>query len=116
LRYVSPTGGYGNVAEVQFIGNVSGLSAPQTPGQISATLTNPREATVQWGSVAGAERYNLKRSTVKGGPYAIVASGAFTGFADPGLGGNTTYFYVVSAVNKMGESTNSTETTVATDP
>ncbi|MBN1605730.1 MAG: fibronectin type III domain-containing protein [Polyangiaceae bacterium] len=109
LRYVSPTGGYGHVAEVQFLGTVSGLNTPATPVDLDASRSRANEATVHWGSVAGAERYHLKRSTTSGGPHTIVASGAFTGFTDRGLSSSTSYYYVVSAVNKMGESADSSE-------
>jgi hypothetical protein len=116
LRYVSADGSYGNVAELQFHGSVTGLSAPAAPAAPTGSTMGAPTATLQWGNVAGAERYNLKRSTVSGGPYEIVASGAFTSLVDTGLARSTTYYYVVSAVNKMGESANSAEVPVVIGP
>jgi cellulose 1,4-beta-cellobiosidase len=64
---------------------------------------------LSWNPSSGATSYNVKRSTVPGGPYTIVGSPVGTSFTDSGLTNGTTYDYVVSAVNASGESGNSTE-------
>ena len=51
----------------------------------------------------------MKRSTTGGGPYTQAGNPAAAGFTDAGLTNGTKYFYVVSAYNSYGESTNSTE-------
>lgn len=114
FRYLSPENGYGNVAEVEFHGRLSGALAPATPAVPSATMVEARAVTLAWSNVVRAERYNLKRSTASGGPYTIVASGSFTSFTDQNLSAGTMYHYVVGALNKLGE-TSSPELTVTTD-
>ena len=60
--------------------------------------------------VASATSYRLKRSATSGGPYTVVASNIKAAqYTDSGLVNGTTYYYVVSAVNFLGESADSTE-------
>ncbi len=76
-----------------------------TPGDTKVMLS--------WPVSAGATGYNVKRSTVNGGPYATLPSGAnitASSYTDAGLTNGTTYYYVVSAVNPYGESANSAQT------
>ena len=56
----------------------------------------------------GAASYNIYRATTAGGPYTRVATVAAPPYADIGVSGGTTYYYVVRAVN-CAESPNSTE-------
>jgi len=63
------------------------LSATPASGQVSLSWTAP----------VGASGYQIKRSTVSGGPYATVGCSSGTSFVDAGLSNGTTYFYVVSA-------------------
>lgn len=76
----------------------SGLSAKPGRGQ----------ATLNWSASQGSSSYNVKRSSASGGPYALVASTAATGYTDEGLASGT-YYYVVSSVSSSGESVNSIE-------
>ena len=57
---------------------------------------------LSWNASSGATSYNVKRSTVSGGPYTTVGSPGATSFTDTGLTNGTTYFYVVTAVNASG--------------
>ncbi|MFD7523796.1 fibronectin type III domain-containing protein [Paenibacillus chitinolyticus] len=58
----------------------------------------------------GAKYYNVKRSTSSGGPYALLASKVTgTSYTDTTVVNDTTYYYVVTAVNEAGESTPSPE-------
>jgi hypothetical protein len=108
VRYLSPNGGYANVAELKFY--AAGPSLPTAPpvnvqGRISGT-----NAVVYWNPpYAGyATGYNLKRSTTDGGPYTTIASNiAEPTFRDTGLTSGTTYYYVVSTISGKGESVDS---------
>ena len=77
----------------------SGLTAKSGSGQVA----------LNWGAVAGVTTYNVKRSGTSGGPYARIASTSATSYADEGLAGGTTFYYVVSSTAASTESGNSVE-------
>ena len=81
---------------------------PSAPTGLSATAGNT-QVSLTWNVSSGATSYNVKRATVSGGPYTTTASPATTNYTDTGLSNGTNYYYVVSAVNSFGESTNSVE-------
>jgi fibronectin type 3 domain-containing protein len=56
--------------------------------------------------------YNIKRASVSGGPYTLVANTTVTGFTDTGLTNGATYYYVVTALNAATESLNSAQASV----
>ena len=61
-----------------------------------------------WSSAATATSYNIKRSSIHGGPYLTIAAGVTTtNYADTTAVLGTTYYYVVSGVNVVGEGSNS---------
>jgi fibronectin type 3 domain-containing protein len=76
---------------------------------LTATAGNA-QVSLSWTAASGASSYKIKRAAVSGGPYAtIVTSSVGTAFLDGTVTNGTTYFYVVSAVNAYGESSNSAE-------
>jgi len=84
-------------------------SVPAVPTGLSAT-PGVAQISLSWMTVSGATGYNLKRSTNSGGPYTTIAANtSSTSYVDSGLQANTTYFYVVSALNAVGESANSAQ-------
>ena len=85
-------------------------SAPSTPTGVAAAAGN-NQVTLSWNSVSGATSYNVKRSLTPGGPYdTLNAMGiTSTSYVDSAAVNGTTYYYVVSAVNSIGESANSSE-------
>ncbi|WP_199621103.1 pectinesterase family protein [Paenibacillus alkalitolerans] len=77
---------------------------PTAPTGVTAAGEN-KSVALTWNAVPVAESYNVKRSAVPGGPYAVVAEGVTgTSYTDTGLTAGQTYYYVVSAVNAHGES------------
>ncbi|HVT83413.1 MAG TPA: fibronectin type III domain-containing protein, partial [Phycisphaerae bacterium] len=64
---------------------------------------------LSWNSVAGATSYNIKYGTTDGGPYTTVVPSAGTNAVINGLTNNTTYYFVVTAVNGAGEGSASTQ-------
>jgi cellulose 1,4-beta-cellobiosidase len=92
-------------------GNSSQASAttiPPPPAVLAAIGTNT-QVTLNWTASAGATSYNVKRSTINGGPYMTNASPSITNYVDTGLANGTTYYYVVAAVNAAGQSANSAQ-------
>jgi fibronectin type 3 domain-containing protein len=88
--------------------NPGGATLPAVPTGLTATAGNA-QVNLVWTASPNATTYNVKRSTVTGGPYATVSSPATASFTDASPTNGTTYFYVVSAVNSAGESANSSE-------
>ena len=65
---------------------------------------------LNWTPTPGASSYNVKRSTVSGGPYTVLASPVFAAnHTDMVVTNGHTYYYVVSAVVAGVESPNSAE-------
>ena len=65
---------------------------------------------LSWNTVTGAVYYQVKRSTTSGGGYQTTATNLTdTRYMDNGVDADTTYYYVVTAVNSAGESSNSNQ-------
>ncbi len=79
---------------------------PSIPDNLSATVGG-NQVVLNWSIAAAATNYNVKYSTTSGGPYTTLASLSGTSYTNTGLAIGTTYYYVVSAVNAAGESSNS---------
>jgi fibronectin type 3 domain-containing protein len=103
---VNATGESANSAQASAT-PVAPTQAPATPTGLTANAGNA-QILLTWTATSGATSYHLKRSTTTGGPYTQVAAPT-ANFTDTGLTNGTTYFYVVSAVNSVGESGNSAQ-------
>jgi len=57
----------------------------------------------QASSSTGVAGYRVYRSTVSGGYYALLASSAGLNYTDIGVQSGTTYYYVVKAINSVGQ-------------
>ncbi|MHA2856974.1 hypothetical protein ACXZ7E_23435 [Paenibacillus lautus] len=86
------------------------LTAP-LPTSITWIQGGDQVAKLEW-TANGAESYNVKRATSLGGPYATIANVKGTSYSDNTVTNGTTYYYVVSAVNQAGESSNSPEKSI----
>jgi hypothetical protein len=87
----------------------SGTNPPAGPTGLSATATN-NQIRLIWNSSVAATNYNVKRSTTSGGPYTNITTTASTNYTDSTVTtGPIYYYYVVSAVDSFGESTNSSQ-------
>lgn len=83
-------------------------SSPSQPVGLTATATLGQIA-LTWSAVSGAVSYNVKRATTDGGPYKTIATPTAASYIDTNIQSGTTYYYVVSAVNKNGESPDSAQ-------
>jgi beta-glucanase (GH16 family) len=85
------------------------LPAPAAPTALTATAS-VAQVTLNWNAVSEATGYNVKRSTVSGGPYTNVANGVTsTTDTDTNVTNGTPYYYVVSCLKNGCEGANSAE-------
>jgi parallel beta-helix repeat protein len=81
------------------------------------TQTENAQVTLHWTEVDRAASYNIKRAATPGGPYTSVGASTVpatgwdlgTSYTDATVSNGHTYYYVVTAVNKTGESPASVE-------
>ena len=84
---------------------------PAAPANLTATAGLSR-VHLNWSAATGATSYTLKRSTISGGPYTVIAGSIMgTNYTDTAVVDGTKYYYVVSASNTGGESLNSNQAT-----
>jgi hypothetical protein len=83
-------------------------TVPSVPVGLMATAGNA-QVSLSWTASNGATLYYVKRSATSGGPYAQISAPSATSYTDTGLTNGTSYFYVVSAYNSVGQSANSSE-------
>jgi Cellulase (glycosyl hydrolase family 5) len=89
----------------------SAPAVPAVPAGVTATAGDTL-VNLTWTASSGATSYKVKRGTANGGPYSQLATPTATSYSDTSLINGTTYYYVVTAVNSAGESTNSAQLTV----
>jgi len=84
----------------------SGTNPPAAPTGLAAapSLT---QIGLAWNASVGATNYNLKRATASTGPYTNLASLTGTNDTDARVIPGPAYYYVVSALDQFGESSNS---------
>jgi hypothetical protein len=85
---------------------------PDPPTGITAVVGDAQD-TLTWNASTNADLYTVCRSTTNGGPYSIVANNLnVLTFTDAGVANGTTYYYVVTSSNPVGESGYSTQVSV----
>ncbi len=83
---------------------------PSAPGGLTAVPVLGSQIGLSWTASSGATGYNLRRSPVSGASYLTIATNLpVLTYTNSGLTAGAAYYYVVSAVNEFGESTNSAE-------
>ncbi len=88
--------------------SIAPTTAPPTPTNL--TVVNFDSAvSLSWSAAAGATGYYVKRSDTQGGAYTIITNLSSPGFTDSPLVNGSVYYYVVSATNSVGESSDSPE-------
>jgi hypothetical protein len=106
---VTAVNNYGESAESTQVSATPG-QPPSPPTGLSATAGN-KQVTINWNGVAGATSYNLYWSTVPGvnKGTGTKISGVISPYTHTGTTNKNTYYYVVTAVNSYGESSESSE-------
>ncbi|TAL02925.1 MAG: hypothetical protein EPO07_06800 [Verrucomicrobia bacterium] len=88
-------------------GEIAALVAPPAaPTNLVATIGDASVA-LSWSASSNATSYYVKRSLTSAAGYTSIATNASLAFTNTGLINGTLYYFVVSAVNVSGESTNS---------
>ena len=91
------------------VGEIAGLVAPPAaPTNLVATIGDASVA-LSWFASSNAASYYVKRSLTSGSGYTSVATNTSLTVTNTGLSNGTLYYFVVSAVNTFGESTNSAQ-------
>jgi alpha-L-arabinofuranosidase len=98
-----------NATEVAALAN----PVPPAPAGLAAVAGSAQVA-LNWNAASTATGYKIKRSLTSGSGYANIATNASLTFTNNGLANGTLYYFVVSATNSFGESTNSAQ--VSTRP
>jgi predicted alpha-1,2-mannosidase len=111
-----PAGDWASFDEFRVFGTI--ITPPSAPTGLQA-LAGYRLVDLNWPASAGATSYDVARST-SSGTETLIATTTTTNYTDMGLQNGTPYYYVVSAVNILGQqSGNSGEvntTTLVTVP
>ena len=89
-------------------------AAPGTPGGVSAT-PGDNQVTLGWNAVPGATSYNIYWSTSPGVTTAngTEIAGAANPYVQEALVNGTTYYYIVTAVNSVGQGAPSSQVSAA---
>ncbi|MFW9990807.1 MAG: SBBP repeat-containing protein [Candidatus Odinarchaeota archaeon] len=100
-----------------FVLKFSYYASPAPPGDVSVTVTADQQVLLAWGPPvtdgnSPVLSYRVYRSTTSGSGHSFLAEVAGTAYLDPAAAPDTPYYYVVTAVNGLGESLYSTEVTV----
>lgn len=92
-------------------------TATGSPIKISVNGTGQHTVSLSWDESSSVIGYNVYRSTINGGPYGRINTNGLvtnTAYVDNTVSPNTTYYYVVTAVNSDDqESTYSNQTQAA---
>ncbi len=93
----------------------SGTAPGAAPSGVTAT-PGAQQIALKWSAVPGAVGYVIQVGTKSGGPYTYVSSVSTLTYTDSGQADDTTYYYVITAMNAGGVSVNSTEVSATTAP
>ena len=99
----------GTVATFTWNGTQQNSTTPANPTNLKVRVSDD-QLILNWEFSPLADSYTIKRADTPGGPYTIIATGIGVPeyFDTQAISGNN-YSYVVSAVNALGESSDSAE-------
>lgn len=85
------------------------MAAPPAAPDGLAAASGDEQVFLSWSAVGGATSYRVKRSLTSGGPYDVVAGVTATNSTDQWVSNGAPCYYVVSALNDVGEGADSGE-------
>lgn len=109
-------GAASNQAAATTLAAVPTPTAPAAPTAVTA-VGGANQATINWPAVSGAASYNLYWSATNGvtKTSGTKVAGVSSPYVMTGLSAGTTYYFIVTSANNVGESVASTQTSVATN-
>ncbi|PYR94200.1 MAG: hypothetical protein DMF84_06530 [Acidobacteria bacterium] len=91
-------------------GAIRSCVAPPGPTIGLGVSPGDTQLTLKWSAAVGATSYKVKRSVTSRGPYVLIAPNVKKKtYLDTDVVNGTTYYYVVSGVNGLGEGADSNE-------
>jgi N-acetylneuraminic acid mutarotase/fibronectin type 3 domain-containing protein len=113
VRYMAPTGGYGNVAELEFDGTAAPVPVAAAPTAVAATAS-PTGVHLTWAGdpSTSIDSFTLLRQGPTDAGYVTLATVTGTTFDDATALASTAYSYEVVANNATGVSAPSTAVSV----
>ena len=105
LRYLSPSNGYCNVAEIQFWGYLQ-IDTPTAPPPAPLDVTVSSDSTgtaLTWLPADFAVSYIIRRAPDSSGVYLPIGSTSGLNYQDNTAVKGQTYYYTVSGVDTFGE-------------
>jgi fibronectin type 3 domain-containing protein len=92
-------------------------TAPAAPAGVTA-VGGANQATISWPAVTGAASYNVYWSTATGvtKTNGTKVAGVTSPYVKSGLAAGTSYYFIVTAVNSVGESAASAQASASTSP
>jgi uncharacterized repeat protein (TIGR03803 family) len=85
---------------------------PDRPTDAHATITPDRHVQLQWRAVTTATSYTVKRGLAPGQESVVATGLTAPSFTDSSVTKGQRYYYVVSAINDLGESVASSEAAI----
>ena len=103
----------GTIVTFTWQGELQTSVSPMPPTQLNAKLSGD-QLILNWEFSPLADSYTIKRADASGGPYAVIATNIqVPEYFDTEAVVGSTYYYVISAVNSLGESSDSAEASAA---
>lgn len=105
------------LAQASAMTNAPPPTVPAAPTGVGAA-GGAKQVSVSWSGVSGATSYNLYWATTSGVTTATGTkiAGSTSPYVQTGLADSTAYFYIVTAVNGVGEGVSSSQATATTNP
>lgn len=112
VRYMGPANSFSDIADFEFWGGIP--TVPNPPNARTGSGVSGGNIILSWAASPFAASYQVRRSSVSGGPYTSLASGiTTTSFTDTTSVSGQKYYYVISAANSVGQGANSVELAVS---